>query len=471
MIFWTQVTTALRFYIVLQGVMLTLKIDAFIGWSWKAIFWVSWIILLIVMFYAIGLLIITMCTAVYMCYGEAQAYQTKGLMWILVVTAGAGLNLLMFLLGIVEYYDLQETNRLRFGFLILSGLSGFLLLFGLKERNELRLFIEKMYINDEEVLTAKNTEVNHEVQFKQKSARNLPPFLKKLTSTYFQRPAPELIHKRLLKKFQAKLKSKPKPTKTPPAPQKSVSARPARTADTSKERVEPNKSQTFRKEDEGDRSSHSCPRTNTSNTTRYVPMKTPKDQLMDPKSLNPSTINSPHNVSFRSDGNNQCLVCFEKPPDAVFMECGHGGVCYECALEIWKKTEECYLCRGRIDHLLTIDPKMTEDGMIRILAATEMVKFEMEEEDYQTSDPPTLGGNRYAPEIRPPSSVPMLHSNILEENSHDLSSNTHNNVSQVGENLHASSILRDRQTSISLTTRSFKFHQISGQLRQLTQFQ
>ena len=39
------------------------------------------------------------------------------------------------------------------------------------------------------------------------------------------------------------------------------------------------------------------------------------------------------------------------------MECGHGGnfliylyiikgICYDCALEIWKATNECFLCRN-----------------------------------------------------------------------------------------------------------------------------
>lgn len=27
------------------------------------------------------------------------------------------------------------------------------------------------------------------------------------------------------------------------------------------------------------------------------------------------------------------------------MECGHGGICYDCSLEVWKTTGECYLCR------------------------------------------------------------------------------------------------------------------------------
>ena len=40
-----------------------------------------------------------------------------------------------------------------------------------------------------------------------------------------------------------------------------------------------------------------------------------------------------------------CNVCFQKAPDGVFMKCGHGGLCYECALEVWKKTPECYMCR------------------------------------------------------------------------------------------------------------------------------
>ena len=60
--------------------------------------------------------------------------------------------------------------------------------------------------------------------------------------------------------------------------------------------------------------------------------------------------------------NINCLICFDKTPDSVFMECGHGGlscifhkhiyllllflgICYECALDVWKTTGLCYLCR------------------------------------------------------------------------------------------------------------------------------
>ena len=35
-----------------------------------------------------------------------------------------------------------------------------------------------------------------------------------------------------------------------------------------------------------------------------------------------------------------CLICFDKDSDAIFMDCGHGGVCYTCAMEIWKSSND-----------------------------------------------------------------------------------------------------------------------------------
>jgi len=85
------------------------------------------------------------------------------------------------------------------------------------------------------------------------------------------------------------------------------------------------------------------------------------------KSLHINNNNSPDEIDENSPQKsaldksvNSCLICFDKPPDAVFMDCGHGGyinnngiyfnfifegVCYECAVELFKATTECYLCR------------------------------------------------------------------------------------------------------------------------------
>ena len=31
-----------------------------------------------------------------------------------------------------------------------------------------------------------------------------------------------------------------------------------------------------------------------------------------------------------------CMVCFDNQPDIVILDCGHGGICYSCAIDIWK---------------------------------------------------------------------------------------------------------------------------------------
>jgi len=51
---------------------------------------------------------------------------------------------------------------------------------------------------------------------------------------------------------------------------------------------------------------------------------------------------------------NLCTICYDSAPNGVYMDCGHGGVCYECALETWKKSENCILCRQRISKVLKI---------------------------------------------------------------------------------------------------------------------
>jgi hypothetical protein len=28
-----------------------------------------------------------------------------------------------------------------------------------------------------------------------------------------------------------------------------------------------------------------------------------------------------------------CLLCFDREPDSIFLGCGHGGVCYQCAVD------------------------------------------------------------------------------------------------------------------------------------------
>lgn len=31
--------------------------------------------------------------------------------------------------------------------------------------------------------------------------------------------------------------------------------------------------------------------------------------------------------------------------NVLIKECGHGGICYECSLDVWRATQACFLCR------------------------------------------------------------------------------------------------------------------------------
>lgn len=44
--------------------------------------------------------------------------------------------------------------------------------------------------------------------------------------------------------------------------------------------------------------------------------------------VNQSVLNQSHNISINQSLNQSvasCLICYEKVPDVVLMECGHGG--------------------------------------------------------------------------------------------------------------------------------------------------
>ena len=72
-----------------------------------------------------------------------------------------------------------------------------------------------------------------------------------------------------------------------------------------------------------------------------------------------------------------CMICFDDFPDAVIMNCGHGGICYKCALESWKKSKECFMCRGKIERVLHIDTShMGVLNIRRVLSATKIARDE-----------------------------------------------------------------------------------------------
>lgn len=64
----------------------------------------------------------------------------------------------------------------------------------------------------------------------------------------------------------------------------------------------------------------------------------------------------------------KCIVCFESRSDAVFMNCGHGGICSDCSTAIWKRADVCHCCRQPIDHILHIEDNGREE--VKVVAVT-----------------------------------------------------------------------------------------------------
>ncbi len=46
------------------------------------------------------------------------------------------------------------------------------------------------------------------------------------------------------------------------------------------------------------------------------------------------------------DNAKACFVCWDAPPDAVLLECGHSGLCVACAERLWQRGRGCPLCRA-----------------------------------------------------------------------------------------------------------------------------
>ena len=50
----------------------------------------------------------------------------------------------------------------------------------------------------------------------------------------------------------------------------------------------------------------------------------------------------------------KCLTCMEKISNAVLMNCGHGGICYECATKLLQEVGVCHICRAKIEIVVRV---------------------------------------------------------------------------------------------------------------------
>lgn len=65
-----------------------------------------------------------------------------------------------------------------------------------------------------------------------------------------------------------------------------------------------------------------------------------------------------------------CLVCYERARDAVLLTCGHGGTCFACACDVYRRSGECPLCRAPIDQIVTVGPPQPLPNGLAVVPVT-----------------------------------------------------------------------------------------------------
>ena len=63
--------------------------------------------------------------------------------------------------------------------------------------------------------------------------------------------------------------------------------------------------------------------------------------------------------------NDVCYICCDSSANAILMRCGHGGVCYECAVTLLQKNGLCMECRSNIEAVHKVEPSTKFSNIIR----------------------------------------------------------------------------------------------------------
>lgn len=71
--------------------------------------------------------------------------------------------------------------------------------------------------------------------------------------------------------------------------------------------------------------------------------------------------------AIEEESNESCQVCFENSQEAVIFNCGHGGLCFICALKLICSSGICHLCRHRVDMVLRLDCSFVNELYAKIM--------------------------------------------------------------------------------------------------------
>ena len=100
--------------------------------------------------------------------------------------------------------------------------------------------------------------------------------------------------------------------------------------------------------------------TGTSHTDNHPRPYPPHMEIYNDHDNNPDTDRENENETMKKNNEpkldgHMCIICYDCPANACFMNCGHGNVCYDCALTVAKKApSQCPICRLSVEQVLKL---------------------------------------------------------------------------------------------------------------------
>lgn len=67
------------------------------------------------------------------------------------------------------------------------------------------------------------------------------------------------------------------------------------------------------------------------------------------------------------DDETLCTICYSQKSNTVLLDCGHGGICIDCATDTMKKNNHCLFCRQRVVQIIEIETSEFKRGLYKVI--------------------------------------------------------------------------------------------------------
>ncbi|CAD8195153.1 unnamed protein product [Paramecium pentaurelia] len=358
-----KTSTIIRFYILICSIFVSLRLDKIINWEWSAVLWALWLGLFCSIAISIGCLIITFNKVVQYLFDKSSTQKSKIISYIwltqlsIYITICIGLTSLGYLDLLTMKLNYQR-NFIILQYYIIAELI-IIMFYQIYFHIEINEYIYSILqddepLNNQQQLSAHSQRNNQTLQNLNvlTSRTRIPQVMQKISKAYFSIP---------------KEKDKYIKDSIHGSPMLKLSQKGHKRAFSSQGVG----SQMFQELDFKIIEKQSCAIDQgiTNRTRSQVEKRRSNSQLI--------TIVRDESIQNQkldiSQTSNVCIVCYERGPNAVFMNCGHGGTCYQCAIDIWKQKTECYLCRDKIVYILKVDLDERLGDLFKVVSTTQMI--------------------------------------------------------------------------------------------------